>query len=120
MHNEDPHVVKLTQLALAAVEDMKAKDVVVLNVEKTASFTTVMVIASGTSTRHVKSIAGNVVYEAKHADLPPMGVEGERSGEWVLVDMGDVVVHVMLADVREFYQLEKLWTPEAEESAEQG
>jgi ribosome-associated protein len=69
-----------------------------------------MVVASGTSTRHVKSIADEVVRFAKKLDVQPLGVEGEREAEWVLVDLGDVVVHVMLPRVREFYALERLWT----------
>ena len=69
-----------------------------------------LVVASGTSSRHVKSIADEVVKKAKHAGLPPIGVEGQREAEWVLVDLGDVIVHVMLPRTREFYSLERLWT----------
>ena len=94
----------------AAVEELKAKDVVEIDVRGKSSVCDFMVIASGTSTRHVKSIADEVVKFAKRLDVVPLGVEGEREAEWVLVDLGDVVVHVMLPRVREFYALERLWT----------
>ena len=94
----------------AALEELKAKDVVEIDVRGKSSITDFMVIASGTSTRHVKSIANEVVVFAKKLDIMPLGVEGEREAEWVLVDLGDVVVHVMLPRVREFYALERLWT----------
>lgn len=94
-----------------AVEELKARDVVEIDVRGKSSVTDYMVIASGTSTRHVKSIADEVVKFAKQKlDVMPLGVEGEREAEWVLVDLGDVVVHVMLPRVREFYALERLWT----------
>jgi ribosome-associated protein len=74
-----------------------------------------MIVASGTSTRHVKSIADEVVRFAKKLDVMPLGVEGETEAEWVLVDLGDIIVHVMLPRVREFYGLERLWTVGDEE-----
>ncbi|GAB3727743.1 ribosome silencing factor [Luteimonas pelagia] len=108
----------------AAVEELKAKDVVEIDVRGRSSVTDYMLIASGTSTRHVKSIADEVVKQLKSLDVQPLGVEGEREAEWVLVDLGDVVVHVMLPRVREFYALERLWTvgdqpPEAEADEQQ-
>ena len=93
-----------------AVSGLKAQDVVEIDVRGKTSVCDYMVIASGTSTRHVKSIADEVVRFAKQLDCQPLGVEGEREAEWVLVDLGDVVVHVMLPRVREFYALERLWT----------
>ncbi|TWT17577.1 ribosome silencing factor [Luteimonas marina] len=94
----------------AALDALKAKDAVEIDVRGKTSVCDYMVIASGTSTRHVKSIADEVVKNAKQLDCQPLGVEGEREAEWVLVDLGDVVVHVMLPRVREFYALERLWT----------
>lgn len=104
-------------MVLAALEDIKANDVVVLDVSPYASFTDYMVFASGTSSRHVSSIAGSVIDAAKKQNSPPLGVEGLDVGDWVLVDLGDVVVHVMLPATREFYDLEKLW---GEEMADAG
>ena len=104
-----PVDVLLKQVGLA-VEDLKAKDVVEIDVRGKTSVCDYIVIASGTSTRHVKSIADEVVRKVKDLDVLPLGVEGEREAEWVLVDLGDVVVHVMLPRVREFYALERLWT----------
>ena len=105
-----PPVETLLKTVLAAVEELKAKDVVQIDVRGKSSVCDFMVIASGTSTRHVKSIADEVVRFAKKLDVMPLGVEGEREAEWVLVDLGDVVVHVMLPRVREFYALERLWS----------
>jgi ribosome-associated protein len=93
-----------------ALEDLKAKDTIEIDVRGKTSVCDYMVIASGTSTRHVKSIADEVVRKIKELDVQPLGVEGEREAEWVLADLGDVVVHVMLPRVREFYALERLWT----------
>jgi len=110
----------LRQLILTALDDMKAVDIVELDVRDKTSVTDLLIIASGTSSRHVKSIASNVAIEAKKIGKKPLGVEGEAQGEWVLVDLGDIVVHVMQPHVRQFYDLEKLWSfdESAEASAE--
>jgi ribosome-associated protein len=100
------------KMALRALEDLKAEDIVVLDVREVASFTDYMIFASGTSSRHVGAIAAAVVESAKAAGRPALGVEGEEVGEWILVDLGDAVVHVMLPDVRRYYELEKLWGEE--------
>lgn len=107
----------ILSIATEALEEIKALNLVRLDVADRTSVTDYMLIASGTSERHVRSLAGNVVQQAKRAGVTPLGVEGERGGEWVLVDLGDVIVHVMLPAVREFYQLEKLWSVD-HESAE--
>ena len=99
-------VVKVVE---GALDEMKAVDVRVLNVQKLTDITDTMIIASGNSDRHVRSIADRVLEHAKKAGFRPMGVEGERDGEWVLVDLQDVIVHIMLPRVREFYRLESLW-----------
>ncbi len=93
----------------AALDDMKAVNVKVLDVRGLTDIADTMVIASGNSDRHVRSIAERVVEKAKDIGVRPLGVEGARDGEWVLVDLNDVVVHVMLPRVREFYGLEQLW-----------
>ncbi len=99
----------LEQVVAGALDDLKAVDVHVLDVRHLTTVTDTMVVASGRSDRHVRAIAGAVVEQCKKAGFRPLGVEGERSGEWVLVDLADLVVHVMLPRVREFYNLEKLW-----------
>ena len=109
----------LDQLVAAALDDLKAVDVHVLDVRHLTTVTDTMIVASGRSDRHVRAIAGAVVEQCKKAGYRPIGVEGERSGEWVLVDLADIVVHVMLPRVREFYNLEKLWDmPARAEDAE--
>lgn len=108
--NPPPPVDVLLKSVQAAVNELKANDIVEIDVRGKTSVCDFMVVASGTSTRHVKSIADEVVRFAKKLDCQPLGVEGEREAEWVLVDLGDVVVHVMLPRVREFYALERLWT----------
>ena len=108
--NPAPSVLQLLECVRGATEELKARDVVEIDVIGKSSVTDFMVIASGTSSRHVKSIADEVVKFAKNLGIMPLGVEGEREAEWVLVDLGDVLVHVMLPRVREFYALERLWT----------
>lgn len=100
---------EIKNLAVTALEDMKAVDLVVLDVRGKSSVTDFMIIVSGTSDRHVKAMANSVVVEMKKAGVKPLGVEGGNVGEWVLVDLADVIVHIMLPDVRDFYQIEKLW-----------
>jgi len=105
-----PPVDALLEAVRAGLVELKARDVVEIDVRGRSSVCDYMVVASGTSTRHVKSVADEVVQFAKKLGVMPLGVEGEREAEWVLVDLGDVVVHVMLPRVREFYALERLWT----------
>jgi ribosome-associated protein len=105
-----PPVQAMLKHVHAAIDNLKAKDAVEIDVRGKTSVCDYIVIASGTSTRHVKSIADEVVKQQKELGVMPLGVEGEREAEWVLVDLGDIVVHVMLPRVREFYALERLWT----------
>lgn len=100
---------QLSDLVVEALEDVKARDIVRLDVRDMTTVTDYMVVASGTSTRHVQALVENVIDRAAEAGHKPIGVEGE-GGEWVLLDLQDTLVHVMLPKVREFYNLEKLWS----------
>jgi len=104
---------QLRDLVIKVLEDMKARDVAVLDVRGKTSITDIMIVASGTSDRHVRSITENVAYQAKLAGHPPLGMEGVGEGEWALLDLNDVVLHVMLPKVRDYYHLERLWSVEA-------
>ena len=99
----------LTKVAVAALEDMKAVNVKVLDVRKLTDVADTMIVATGNSDRHVKSIADRVLERCREAGHRAYGVEGQQEGEWVLVDLQDLIVHVMLPRIREFYGLEKLW-----------
>ena len=108
--NRTPTTDTLRRRVLVALDELKARDIREIDVRGRTSIADLLIIASGTSSRHVKSIADEVVKYAKRAGMLPLGVEGETEAEWVLVDLGDIIVHVMLPRVREFYGLERLWT----------
>lgn len=108
---------ELKDLVVEALEDLKGVDIIALDVRGKTSITDFMVIASGRSDRQVKALAQSVVDKAKEHGNPPLGMEGERQGEWVVIDLGDVVVHVMVPQSRDFYNLEKLWGEEAPAAA---
>jgi ribosome-associated protein len=99
----------LVKLAIAALEDIKAQDITTIDVRGKTSITDFMLIASGTSSRHVKSLVENVLEKVKEQGVRPIGTEGMDTGEWALLDLGDIVVHVMLPTARQFYDLERLW-----------
>ncbi|MDZ7840512.1 MAG: ribosome silencing factor [Gammaproteobacteria bacterium] len=105
----------LKDKVLKLLDDMKALDVQAFDVAEMTTVTDCMIVASGTSNRHVRSIASNIVDELREAGIRPFGTEGEEHGEWILLDYGDVVLHVMQSGTREFYQLEKLWSPDVME-----
>ena len=98
------------ELIIEILNDVKAKDINVLDVRKLTSTVDYMVMASGTSSRHVKAISQVIVEESKKVKKRPIGIEGEQGSEWVLIDFTDILVHIMLPRVREFYNLEKLWS----------
>lgn len=101
---------QLCALVVEALDDVKAKDIVTLDVRNMTSVTDYMIVASGTSNRHVKALVDHVAEMARDAGHRPIGVEGEEGSEWVLLDLQDALVHVMLPRVRAFYNLEKLWS----------
>ncbi len=104
---------QLCALVVEALEELKAKDIKVMDVRGKSSITDMMVVATGTSDRQVKALASKVIEKVKQHDVQPLGVEGEQAGEWIVVDLVDVVVHIMLPEVRAFYNLEKLWDTNA-------
>ena len=101
---------QLCDLVVEALDDGKGQNIVKLDVRKMTSVTDFMILASGTSSRHVQALIEDVAQRAKDAGHRPIGVEGEEGGEWVLLDLSDVLVHAMLPKVRDFYNLEKLWS----------
>lgn len=103
---------KLQALIHSSLEGTKGQDIRILDVTKLSNVMDILIIATGTSNRHVKSLANNVIEDGKKASFRPIGVEGMDAGEWVLVDYGDIVLHVMQQATRDFYELEKLWTTE--------
>ncbi|MDR5874574.1 ribosome silencing factor [Halomonas sp. CUBES01] len=103
------HIDTLKSVALDALEELKARDIAQLDVAGLTDVADIMLIASGTSTRHVAALAQNVVERAKAAGLAPRGVEGGDNADWVLVDLSDVIVHIMLPEARALYDLERLW-----------
>ena len=111
-------VLELKGMVVEALEEVKAQEIVVLDMRERSSFTDYMVIASGGSERQVKALAENVVYRAKQHGEQPVGTEGMSGGEWALVDLVDVIVHVMLPRTRDFYNLGKLWSPEGDRDEE--
>jgi len=113
---------ELCDLIVEALEEVKGQDITKLNVQRMTSVTDWMIVASGTSSRHVHALVDNVAQRAKAAGHRPMGIEGESGAEWVLLDLQDALVHVMLPKVREFYNLEKLWSiaPSSDAAATDG
>lgn len=110
---------QVKDLALEALDNIKAKDVVCMEVKPITSIADYMIVCSGTSSRHLKAIADELTETSKKAGHQPTGVEGEGGAEWVLVDLGDVIAHIMLPDTRRFYDLEKLWSLSPEQQAQQ-
>lgn len=100
----------LNKIVIHALEEVKAQDIISIDVESLTDVMDTMVVATGNSNRQVKSLANNVIVKAKAAGFDLLGVEGEDSGEWILVDFGDVIIHTMLPATRVFYDLEKLWS----------
>lgn len=108
---------QLAKLVITALEELKAMDIVTLDVRQLTSITDIMIIASGRSDRQVRALADKVIEAAKENNVVPLGIEGKQQGEWILVDLGDVIVHIMHPSARLYYQLEKLWAPEHQQSS---
>ena len=110
--------VELKDLVVRALEDVKGEAIVCLDISGLSDIADFMIVASGNSNRHVKALVESVIGEAKKADAKPLGVEGLEQSEWALIDLADVIVHVMLPKVRDFYDLEKLWSMKPGEAEE--
>lgn len=103
----------LLKIVLTVLDDRKGQHITTLDVREKTSFTDYMVVVTGTSSRHLKSLCDHVAETVKEQGVMPLGIEGDMGSEWVLLDLGDVIVHAMTAETREFYQLEKLWSVDA-------
>ncbi|HEY2452757.1 MAG TPA: ribosome silencing factor [Scandinavium sp.] len=99
----------LQDFVIDKIDDLKGQDIVAIDVHGKSSITDCMIICTGTSTRHVMSIADHVIQESRAAGMLPLGVEGQNVSDWVVVDLGEVIVHVLQAESRLLYELEKLW-----------
>ena len=112
----------LKKIIIGALEDIKAVDVVTIAVSSLTDVMDTMIIASGNSHRQVKALANNVLSDAKNAGFSPIGIEGENSGEWILIDFGDIVINIMLPSSRKFYDLDRLWLlrPENKKGSAEG
>ena len=108
---------ELKTLVIESIEDVKGINLCVLDVKGKTSVTDVMIIVSGNTSRQVRAIANSVIMDVKKAGHPPLGAEGEEYGEWALVDLGDIIVHIMQPSIRDFYNLEKLWGEDSPASA---
>jgi len=117
-NSESPIASPDLDIAVTALEELKGVDVTVIDIMGKSSIADAMIVATGTSQRHVRSLAENVRLSAKNAGRAPLGVEGDDRSDWVLVDLGDVIVHVMTEEKREFYALEKLWSIGPDDEAE--
>lgn len=108
---------ELVRLVAEALDERKGEDVRIIDVTDVTTITDYMVVATGRSDRQVRAMADHVVEKVREHGVRPLGVEGQEGGEWVLIDLGDVIVHAMQPATRDFYQLEKLWVPGAVEQA---
>ncbi len=108
---------QLQELVINALEDFKAIDIQQIDVRGQNPLTDLFVVASGSSLRHIRSMADNLILKAKEAGNPPIGIEGDRQSEWDLVDLNDIIVHLMLPQARAFYNIEKLWEASNEQRA---